>query len=239
VTHDPDQEHTVGAEPPSGEGADWEVLTGPGGAEPERAPGGGLRGVWQRRSTHARAVTAATAVAVLALGGTVAYAATSAGSGNGALPAASGSASASPSPGEPGDRPGRGPWFGLGGIGVHGESTVKDRDSGAWVVRIWQRGTVEKVDGDRVTVKSEDGAAWTWTVGADVKVFPDDGSGADALKKGETVFLVGSRSDGTRTAQHILSGAWEKKVPGWLDRLPGHKFRDREAPSPSGSGATA
>jgi hypothetical protein len=178
-------------------------------------------------------------VAVLALGGTVAYAATSAGSGNGALPAASGSASASPSPGEPGDRPGRGPWFGLGGIGVHGESTVKDRGSGAWVVRIWQRGTVEKVDGDRVTVKSEDGAAWTWTVGADVKVFPDDGSGADALKKGETVFLVGSRSDGTRTAQHILSGAWEKKVPGWLDRLPGHKFRDREAPSPSGSGATA
>ncbi|MFI6932912.1 hypothetical protein [Streptomyces sp. NPDC050287] len=240
MTHDPDQEHTVGAEPPTGQGTEWEVLAGPGGAERERPPGGGVRGVWQRRSARARAVTAATAVAVLALGGTVAYATTSSpAAGNGALPAASGTASASPSPGESGDGHSHGPWSGLGVIGVHGESTVKDRDSGTWVIRVWQRGTVEKVAGDQVTVKSEDGAAWTWTVGSDVKVFPDEGSGADAVKKGDTAFLIGTRAHGTRTAQHVLAGTWEKKVPDWLGRHPGHKFRDREAPTPSGSGATA
>jgi hypothetical protein len=121
---------------------------------------------------------------------------------------------------------------------VHGESTVKDRDSGEWVVRVWQRGTVEKADGDRVTVKSEDGATWTWTVGADVRVLPGDTSGSDALRKGDTACLVGTRSDdGTRTARHVLSGNWEEKALGdWRDRIPGHRFRDGKPPGPSVSG---
>ncbi|MGW0335771.1 hypothetical protein ACWD0J_28560, partial [Streptomyces sp. NPDC003011] len=79
MTHDAEQEHTADGEPsdrPAQAGADREVLAGPGGAEPERAPGG-LRGRWARRSAHARAVAAATTVAVLALGGAVGYAATS------------------------------------------------------------------------------------------------------------------------------------------------------------------
>ncbi|CAM5268214.1 DUF5666 domain-containing protein [Streptomyces aurantiogriseus] len=215
-----------------------EVLSGPGGEEPERTS---LRALWQRRSARGRAVIAATTVAVLALGGTVAYAATSGGSSD-AAPGASPSASASQD--GPGDRQGRGgPWSRFGGEGVHGEATVKDRDTGEWVVRSWQRGTVEETDGDRVTVRSEDGTSWTWTVTKDTKVFADGDStsGADALKKGDTVYVAGSRSGDTRTAERVLSGTFEDKAPG--DRrfgFPGHGpwGRDDRSPSPSGSGAT-
>ncbi|GCB52385.1 DUF5666 domain-containing protein [Streptomyces sp. NL15-2K] len=251
MTHDPEQEHIAGGGPPdlpAEPGAHRELLVGPGGAEPERTTGAAVRGLWRRRSARARTVVAATAVAVLALGSTVAYAATSGHSGNSgdeALAAASGSAS--PSPDGPGDRHGRGPWF-LGSDAVHGESTVKDRESGDWVVRIWQRGTVEKVDGDQVTVKSEDGAVWEWTVDSDTKVFADDTSGTDALKDGDTVHLVGTRSgDGTRTATRVLSGTWEERKGSgdWRGKFPdrpghpGHGFRDGQKPGSSGSGAGA
>lgn len=232
MTHDPDQEAT----PPP------EVLVGPG----EHTP---LRDRWRRRSVRARAVTAAAAVAALTLGGTVvAYAATSSGSDGGATPSASGSAS--PSPDESGKRHGPGWRFGIGGDAVHGEATVKDRDSGEWVVRVWQRGTVEKVDGDQVTVRSEDGAEWTWTVTSDTTVLREGekGSGAGDLKQGETVHVAGTRSDDTRTASHVVAGTWERKGPenwrdklpdDWRDRLPGHDHREWPEPAPSGSGATA
>ncbi|WP_405640853.1 hypothetical protein [Streptomyces sp. NBC_00019] len=223
MTHGPDQEAT----PP-------EVLVGPGEDTP-------LRDRWRRRSVRARAVTAAAAVAALTLGGTVvAYAATSSGSDGGATPAASGSPSSSPH--APGERHGPGWRFGAGGEAVHGETTVKDRDTGEWVVRVWQRGTVEKVDGDQVTVKSEDGARWTWTVNADTTVLREGakGSGADDLKQDETVYVAGTRSDGgTRTASHAVAGTWERKGPeNWRDGLPGHGHRERPEPSPSGGGAT-
>ena len=238
--HEPDQEHTAGGERPDGRfetTPDMEVMTGPGG--PDREPG-------RWRSRRARAVAAAATVAVLALGGTVAYAATSGGSVQGATPSASGTAS--PSPDRPGGRHGVGPWFGFGfgGMGVHGETTVKDQDTGKWVVRIWQRGTVEKTDGDQVTLKSDDGARWTWTVNSDTTVFRDGtkGSGAGDLKKGETALLAGTRSaDGTRTATRAISGTFDRKGPGDRhDRFPGPGNRDwrnhAPFPSPSGSGAT-
>jgi hypothetical protein len=131
-------------------------------------------------------------------------------------------------------------WFGLGGDAAHGEATVKDRDSGDWVVRIWQRGTVEKVDDDQVTVKSEDGVSWTWTVGSDTTVFRDGGSdsGADALKKGDEVTLAGTRDGDKNTASRVVSGTFDdEKGPG---RLPGfgHGHRgwgDDDAPSPESS----
>ncbi|WP_316768592.1 hypothetical protein [Streptomyces sasae] len=104
-----------------------------------------------------RAVTVALVAGALALGGTVAFAAGSGGSGSAASPAASG---APPAPSAPDGRgPGHG-WCGTGGMGVHGEATVKDQHTGKYVVRVWQRGTVEKVDGDHVTVKSDDGTSW-------------------------------------------------------------------------------
>ncbi|MFC8513306.1 hypothetical protein [Streptomyces sp. NPDC057257] len=240
MTDEPDQVH--GETTP-----DWEVMTGPGG--PERAQEPAWDRVWRKRSARSRAVIAAATVAVLALGGTVAYAATSTGSATGATPSASGSASPSPS-GPEGGHGGR--WFDFGGMGVHGESTVKDQDTGKWVVRVWQRGTVEKVSGDQVTVKSEDGAEWTWTVNSDTAVLHDGtkSTGSGDLKKDETVFLVGTRSDsGTRTATRVLSGTLDGKAQG--DRgpgggFPGHGPRDwrmpsppaSPSPSPSGSGAT-
>ncbi|MFE5813666.1 hypothetical protein [Streptomyces sp. NPDC056479] len=249
MTHDPDHAHHVGGEPA---GTDFEVLSGPDGTEPEHARGAALRGLWRRQSVRARTVTTAATVAALALGGTVAYAATSSDSGNGASPSASGSAE--PTPGTPGERHGPGMWFGLGGGGVHGESTVKDPDTDEWVVRTWQRGTVEKVDGDQVTVKSEDGAEWTWTVGSDTTVRHDGdkSSGAEALKKSDDIFVVGTRSDDdTRTASRVLSGNWEEwkrekgrdKGPGdGRDKHPGPRHWDWRNPdpsaSPSKSGAT-
>lgn len=197
---------------------------------------------------------AAATVGVLALGGTVAYAATSGSSGSEALPAAAGSPSGSPSPGGPGFRHGGGGGFGLGGAAVHGEATVKDKATGKWVVRIWQRGTVTKVDGDQVTVKSDDGTSWTWTVSSDATA-----KGADALKKGDTASLTGTRSDnGTRTADRAFTGTFDRKGPGdrpsgfpggghgpWGrgDRGPSAVPSPSDgapspAPSPSGSGAT-
>lgn len=151
---------------------------------------------------RARAVIAAATVGVLAVGGTVAYAAASDGPG-GTTPAAASSPSSSRSP------DGKGPWFGLRGGAVHGEETVKDVGSGKWVVRTWQSGTVEKVDGDQVTVKSEDGAEWKWTVGSDTGVLRDgtSGSGDGTLRKGDTVHVTGRLSDdGTRTAAQVFVG---------------------------------
>ncbi|MFJ7071805.1 hypothetical protein [Streptomyces sp. NPDC098781] len=242
MTHDPDHEHHVGGEPP---GIDFELLSGPGGPERAQPRGAALRGLWQRHSVRARTVTAAATMAALALGGTVAFAATSSGSGDGASPSAS--ASKAPGPDSPGERHGPGLRFGLGGGGVHGETTVKDPDTDDWVVRTWQRGTVETVDGDRVTVKSEDGAQWTWTVDSDTTVRRegDKSTGAEALKKGDDIFLVGTRSDGdTRTASRVLAGDWEKwkkdkgrkRGPeGWRDRFPGPRHWDRGNPDPDPS----
>ncbi|WP_043666336.1 hypothetical protein [Streptomyces xylophagus] len=247
MTHDP--EHEAGdnpAVPPMPDHApEMEVLTGPGGAERDH----GLDRLWRQRSRRARAVIAAATVGVLALGGTVAYAATSGSSGSDALPAAAGTPSGSPSPGGPGSRHGGGMWFGfgVGGKAVHGEATVKDDSTGKWVVRIWQRGTVTKVDGDQVTVKSDDGTSWTWTVGSDATA-----QDSSTLKKGDTASLIGTRSDdGTRTADRAFTGTFDRKGPG--DRpsgapsgFPGgghgpwgHGARGPSAsPSPSGSGAT-
>ncbi|MFG2573889.1 hypothetical protein [Streptomyces sp. NPDC048481] len=160
-----------------------------------------------RRSARARALIAATAVAVLALGGTVAYAATADGSGGGS-PSATPSASSSEGPG---GRHGRGgPWFGLGADAAHGEATVKDPRTGDWVVRVWQRGAVEKADDTRLTVKSADGLSWTWTLGKDTRVLADGapGSGTAAPKKGDTVFVVGTRAGDTNTADRVLSGSF-------------------------------
>ncbi|GGJ06026.1 hypothetical protein [Streptomyces brasiliensis] len=257
--HEPDHEQRSGegptepvppippmpAEPPRA-AAEWEVIAGPGDGRESRPP---LRERWHRQSARARAVTVAVAVVVLALGGTVAYAAASGGTAGDAVPAAAGSTSPSPGP----DGHGHGSWFGLGGDAAHGEATVKDRDTGKWVVRVWQRGTVEKVAGDQVTVKSEDGARWTWTVGSDAMVRRHDvSSDSGTLKKGDTAILVGTRADdGTRTAKAAFAGTFDGKGSRFDGKgprehrggLPGHGpwGRPDGTPSPagpSGSGAT-
>ncbi|MEU2779807.1 hypothetical protein ABZ646_45080 [Streptomyces sp. NPDC007162] len=170
-------------------------------------------------------------VGALALGGTAASAA-----GSGTSPAAAGTPAPSPSAPD-GHGPGHG-WFGMAVMGVHAESTVKDPDAGRYVVRVWQRGTVETVAGDQVTVKSEDGTSWTWSVGSDVKVRGNDSS----LKKGTTAFLVGTRgNDGKLTASAAFSGDFVSGRPGGMRDHGGPWQRpgDRSpSPNPPGSGAT-
>ncbi|MGW1274866.1 hypothetical protein, partial [Streptomyces sp. NPDC002491] len=178
-----------------------EVLGRPADAEEHHRSG--LRAPWRRRSPRGRAVIAATTVAVLALGGAVAYAAASDGSGG--APSASPSASASHGPGERHGH-GAGPWFGFRDA-AHGEATVKDPATGDWVVRVWQRGTVQKTDGDRITVRSEDGASWTWKLGPDATASDRGPSGAHAPKKGDAVSVVGTRSGDAYTADRVLSGS--------------------------------
>ncbi|MEV5959998.1 hypothetical protein AB0M11_40755 [Streptomyces sp. NPDC051987] len=212
---------------------EWEVLSGPGAG---REPGVPLRDLWRRQSFRVRAVTVALVAGALALGGTVAFAAGSAGSGSAASPASSGAPSARPSAPD-GRGPGHG-WFGMtGGMGVHGEATVKDPATGRYVVRVWQRGTVQKVAGDQVTVKSDDGTSWTWTVGSDVKVR----GGSDALKKDTKAFLVGTRGAGGKlTASGAFSGDFTG-MRGGMGRGGVHDRGgpwQRPSPSPSGDGAT-
>ncbi|WP_109002473.1 hypothetical protein [Streptomyces rishiriensis] len=226
-----------------------ELLSGPADGAGERE-GGPVRTPWRRRSARARALIAATAVAVLALGGTVAYAATSNGS-DGGSPSAAPSASSSEGPGA---RHGRGgPWFGPGGDAAHGEATVKDPGTGHWVVRVWQRGAVEKADHTHLTVRSEDGVSWTWTLGPDARVLDDgaSGSGAAAPTKGATVFVVGTRSGDTNTADRVLSGSFggdrgrddhgHDHDHDHRGGFPGHGPWDRggqhRSPAPTGSGA--
>ncbi|GGR95940.1 hypothetical protein GCM10010269_38400 [Streptomyces humidus] len=224
-----------------------EPLPGPADGAGARE-GGPVRTLWRGRSARARTLIAATTVAVLALGGTVAYAATSNGSGG----SPSGTPSASSSEG-PGGRHGRGgPWFGLGGDAVHGEATVKDPGTGDWVVRVWQRGSVEKADDSHLTVKSEDGVSWTWTLGPDARVSVGgaSGSGAAAPTKGDTVFVVGTRSGDTNTADRVLSGSFGDRGRDDRDHghdhdrhdgFPGHGPWDRggqnRSPGPMDSGA--
>ena len=92
---------------------------------------------------------------------------------------------------------------------AHGEATVKDPDSGQWIVKVWQRGTVQGTAGGTVTVKSADGSSWTWHTGSDTMVFKDGArsSGTAGIADGETVFLAGTRAaDGSNTAERILIG---------------------------------
>lgn len=218
--HEPDRGHDSGGEP------SWKVIAGGrGDREPSGPPPPGR---WRGRSARTRAVTVGAAVVALALGGTVAYAANDGGS----VPVSTGS-SASPSPGH-GDRhgPGSGRFFGIGAMDGHGESTVKDRESGKWVVRVWQRGTVEKVDGGKVDVKSGDGVTWTWTVGSDTRVRGDhaSGTGAAALKKGDTALLAGTRSGDTRTARIAVVGTFDHMRGGHRE---GHGPWDRPGHTPS------
>lgn len=243
MTHEPEQEHRrdgggtdpsvppVPDHPPQAD-PHREVLAAPG---PDRDPGRRVRDLWRRQPARARAVTVAFVAGALALGGTVAFAAGSGASGSGAPPAASGAPSPPAAP--DGHGPGHG-RFGMGGLGVHGEATVKDPDTGKYVVRVWQRGTVEKVADDQVTVKSADGASWTWTVGSGVKVRGDDGS----LKKDAKAFLVGTRGDdGKLTAAAAFSGDFGDMGRGGMHdhHGPWQRPGDRSpSPSPSASGAT-
>ncbi|MEV7320764.1 hypothetical protein [Streptomyces sp. NPDC093970] len=232
MTQEPEQEHRRdgGTDPSIPPMPDHPPQARPGreplpATAPDRVPGARARDLWHRQPARARAVTVALVVGALALGGTAAFAAGS-GTDSATSPAASGTPSA---PNGHGHGHGHG-RFGMG-LGVHGEATVKDPDTGKYVVRVWQRGTVQKVAGDQVTVKSDDGTSWTWTVGSGVKVRGD----SDTLKKDAKAFVVGTRGDdGKQTAAAAFSGDFKGmgRGGGHDHGGPWHHRGDR-SPSPS------
>lgn len=86
---------------------------------------------------------------------------------------------------------------------MHGEVVVKGKDD-APVTIAMQRGEVTAVDGDSVTVKSEDGYERTWALTAETvyRSFRDKAAKAD-VKVGTTVRLAGPVTGGTATARIV------------------------------------
>ncbi|MEO6943571.1 MAG: hypothetical protein ABI053_02550 [Lacisediminihabitans sp.] len=69
-------------------------------------------------------------------------------------------------------------------------------------------GTIVTIDGTTITVKAQDGTQKTVTTSGDTKVTKTSASSVDALKKGETITVIGATgSDGSVTATTISEGA--------------------------------
>ncbi|NKZ07911.1 DUF5666 domain-containing protein [Actinomadura latina] len=86
--------------------------------------------------------------------------------------------------------------------GVHGEATVKRKDG--FHLATWQRGKITSVSSTGLTVRSDDGASWTWTANGDTRVRKDGGQAAlKDLANGEQVLVAGERSGETRTARLV------------------------------------
>ncbi|QXJ22865.1 hypothetical protein AGRA3207_003933 [Actinomadura graeca] len=118
-------------------------------------------------------------------------------------PSASPSATGKPHP----DHGMKRPWAhegrrGRGGLGIHGEATVRRKDG--FGLNTWQRGKVTGLSGAALTVRSEDGASWTWTTDANTRVRKKgDQAKVSDLKNGDEVLVFGERSGDTRTAKIV------------------------------------
>jgi hypothetical protein len=123
-----------------------------------------------------------------------------------ANPSPSPSASSTASPHNKGDRGkgGHGWRHGLrsSARGLHGEMTVK-RD-GKFLQVAWQRGQVTGRSGSVLTVRSEDGATWQWTITGDTKVRKNWAKAAATdVANGDQVMVWGEQSGATRTAKLV------------------------------------
>jgi hypothetical protein len=86
--------------------------------------------------------------------------------------------------------------------GVHGEATVKRNDG--FHLATWQRGKITSVSSGGLTVRSDDGVSWTWTVNDDTRVRKDgEKSALKNLANGDQVLVAGERSGDTRTARLV------------------------------------
>ncbi|WP_051468857.1 DUF5666 domain-containing protein [Actinomadura oligospora] len=84
---------------------------------------------------------------------------------------------------------------------LHGEVTVKD-ENGAYVLRDVQSGKVTAVSATSLTVRSDDGTGWTWTLNSGTRV--GHGEKIDSIRNGDTVRVEGARSGDTRTAAFVV-----------------------------------
>jgi hypothetical protein len=89
--------------------------------------------------------------------------------------------------------------------GVHGEATVT-RKNGKVIQGEWQRGQVTGISGTALTVKSKDGTTWTWTVSGSTPVKRNGKKIAEsALKTGDKVLVVGMKNGSANNAKRVLS----------------------------------
>jgi hypothetical protein len=87
---------------------------------------------------------------------------------------------------------------------LHGERVVRDADGKIITVDV-QRGSVTAVSSSSLTVKSDDGTTWTWTLSSDTRVRGADLKRAttSSIKVGHTVAVIGRRTGDTRTARLV------------------------------------
>lgn len=80
--------------------------------------------------------------------------------------------------------------------GIHGQATLRLRD-GTFADRAWQRGSIAAKTENTITVRSADGATWTWAV-ADGTRFRRDGRAADltTIGVGDDVVVTGTPATG-------------------------------------------
>lgn len=121
-------------------------------------------------------------------------------------------AAASVSGEEPGDFDYRGLLPELAGLagdsdessGLHGEFSLP-RESGGSELLAWQLGEISAKTGDRITVRGKGDVTWNWKLDEATEIHSGaDGTKAD-LKKGRTVYVLGTRNGEVRTADHIAA----------------------------------
>jgi hypothetical protein len=104
----------------------------------------------------------------------------------------------------PGDHPKLRIGARRGLIGVHGDTTVRER-GGGFTAYAWQRGAITAASANSLTVKSADGVSWTWTVNADTKIRKNGAKAASSgLATGDNVFVLGRPDGDARTAQGVV-----------------------------------
>ncbi|TDD35251.1 hypothetical protein E1287_14155 [Actinomadura sp. KC06] len=86
--------------------------------------------------------------------------------------------------------------------GVHGEATVRRKDG--FHLATWQRGKITALSATTLTVRSDDGASWTWTANANTRVSKNgEKSALTSLAAGDQVLVAGERSGDTRNARIV------------------------------------
>jgi Domain of unknown function (DUF5666) len=93
---------------------------------------------------------------------------------------------------------------GLARRALHGELTLQTKDGVRTVVVA--RGQVTALAGDSITVKSSDGVSTSFKLNGDTRFgFLREPAPRAQLKVGDTVWVVGTKSGGTVTANRVVS----------------------------------
>ncbi|MEW9528906.1 DUF5666 domain-containing protein [Microbispora sp. NPDC049125] len=93
-------------------------------------------------------------------------------------------------------------------VGVHGEATVRAK-GGTFTERTWQRGAVTAKTDTTLTVKSKDGASWTWAVAGSTRIRrAGDRADMARLAVGDRVLVIGTpRAPGQPEAGKVVARA--------------------------------